>query len=80
VKRDLAALANQFSLIDEINQLAQLSVPHRALWDCVAVALLLPRLAKSVHGSHPDINAVIASAGTRFGPTNGGVVPLELFE
>lgn len=80
VKRDLSALAEQFSLTGEIDRLAPGSGPHRALWDTVAVALLLPCLAESTSGHPPEIDAVIAMAGTTFAPADGGSVQLGLFD
>jgi DNA polymerase III subunit epsilon len=43
-KNSLSALTAQFGLAAEIDRLADGSQPHRALWDTVAAALLLPAL------------------------------------
>lgn len=43
-KNRLSALTAQFGLTAEIEQLAEGSQPHRALWDAIAAALLLPAL------------------------------------
>jgi DNA polymerase-3 subunit epsilon len=43
-KNSLSALTEQFSLTPQIHRLAAGSQPHRALWDTIAVALLLPAL------------------------------------
>lgn len=43
-KNSLSALTAQFSLNEEIERLANGSQPHRALWDTIAAALLLPAL------------------------------------
>jgi DNA polymerase III epsilon subunit-like protein len=80
VKRDLAALTDQFGLVEEINRLASGSAPHRALWDTVAVALLLPRLAHSILGHPPDTQAVIAMAGTAFPSADDSAVQMGLFD
>jgi len=43
-KNSLSALTTQFGLTAEIERLADGSQPHRALWDTMAAALLLPAL------------------------------------
>lgn len=43
-KNSLSALTTQFGLTAEIERLADSSQPHRALWDTIAAALLLPAL------------------------------------
>jgi DNA polymerase III epsilon subunit-like protein len=43
-KNSLAALSDQMGLTRQVEQLVPGSQPHRALWDTVAVALLLPAL------------------------------------
>jgi DNA polymerase-3 subunit epsilon/exodeoxyribonuclease X len=43
-KNSLSALTAQFGLSAEIERLADGSQPHRALWDTIAAALLLPAL------------------------------------
>jgi DNA polymerase III subunit epsilon len=43
-KNSLSALTAQFGLTAEIERLADGSQPHRALWDTIAAALLLPAL------------------------------------
>jgi DNA polymerase III epsilon subunit-like protein len=43
-KNSLSSLTAQFDLIAEIERLADGSQPHRALWDTIAAALLLPAL------------------------------------
>lgn len=44
-KNGLAALADQLGLTPQVERLAVGSQPHRALWDTIAAALLLPALA-----------------------------------
>ncbi|MGH3190390.1 MAG: 3'-5' exonuclease [Streptosporangiaceae bacterium] len=44
-KNGLAALADQLELTPQVDRLADGSQPHRALWDTIAAALLLPALA-----------------------------------
>lgn len=44
-KNSLGALADQFGLMPQVERLAAGSQPHRALWDTIATALLLPVLA-----------------------------------
>jgi DNA polymerase-3 subunit epsilon len=43
-KNSLSALTTQLELTDQIEHLAGGSQPHRALWDTIAAALLLPAL------------------------------------
>ncbi len=43
-KNGLAALVGQLDLRPQVDRLAAGSQPHRALWDTLAAALLLPRL------------------------------------
>ena len=43
-KNSLSALTTQLELTDQIERLADGSQPHRALWDTIAAALLLPAL------------------------------------
>lgn len=43
-KNSLSALITQLELTDQIERLATDSQPHRALWDTIAAALLLPAL------------------------------------
>jgi DNA polymerase-3 subunit epsilon len=43
-KNSLTTLAAQFGLTPQIERLAEGSQPHRALWDTIAAALLLPAL------------------------------------
>ena len=43
-KNSLSALTDQLGLTAQIERLAPGSQPHRALWDTIATALLLPAL------------------------------------
>jgi DNA polymerase III epsilon subunit-like protein len=43
-KNSLSALTEQFGLTHQVEVLADGSQPHRALWDTIAAALLLPAL------------------------------------
>jgi DNA polymerase-3 subunit epsilon len=43
-KNSLSALTAQLELTDQIEHFAAGSQPHRALWDTIAAALLLPAL------------------------------------
>jgi DNA polymerase III epsilon subunit-like protein len=63
---NLAALVERFALGDEVNRLAAGSVPHRALWDTVAAALLMPVLADSAIGGDPSDDDLFAVAGSSF--------------
>ena len=44
-KNGLASLVSQLELTSQVDRLAAGSQPHRALWDTIAAALLLPALA-----------------------------------
>ena len=64
----LSALVERFALVGEVNRLAQGSVPHRALWDTIAAALLLPTLAASVIGRDATDVVLLNAAGTALSP------------
>jgi len=52
-KRSLSALVEQLRLAKLIDESATGSQPHRALWDTVAVACLLPRLVERLWPDKP---------------------------
>jgi DNA polymerase III epsilon subunit-like protein len=62
----LSALVERFALVGAVNRLAQGSVPHRALWDTIAAALLLPPLATCVIGPDATDAMLLDAAGTVF--------------
>ncbi|MDQ7911154.1 3'-5' exonuclease [Phytohabitans sp. ZYX-F-186] len=49
IGRSLTSVIDHFALASDVDQLAPDSAPHRALWDTVAVALLLPVLSRAIH-------------------------------
>lgn len=57
--RSLTALVAHFGLTRRVDQLAAGSVPHRALWDTVAVALLLGVLARQTPDAHSHVAALV---------------------
>jgi DNA polymerase III subunit epsilon len=62
-KNSLSALTAQFGLTAEVERLAHGSQPHRALWDTIAAALLLPALtakAWPVGATLTDLLAIAA--------------------
>lgn len=63
--KSLTALITHFDLTKRVDELAQGSVPHRALWDTYAVALLLQAFVNRVPEDQMTIANVIAAAGTR---------------
>ncbi|MCW6007781.1 3'-5' exonuclease [Micromonospora sp. CPCC 205371] len=66
--KTLGTIVERLGLTKEINRLAARSVPHRALWDAVAAALLSTTLARQTYGRAGDIDTLIAAAGI---PTAG---------
>jgi len=59
----LAALIDRYALTSDVNRLASGSVPHRALWDTIAAALLLPVLAASALGPGNTDDMLLAAVG-----------------
>jgi DNA polymerase-3 subunit epsilon len=62
VRNGLTAIIGHFALADDVTKLAAGSRPHRALWDAVAVALLLPALARRSTRAGETIGAFLATA------------------
>jgi DNA polymerase III subunit epsilon len=74
-KNSLAALIAHLSLTQEIDRLAAGSQPHRALWDTIAAALLLPALVSSAWPGGvtlADLLAVAASDPATASPAASG--------
>jgi DNA polymerase III epsilon subunit-like protein len=62
-KNSLAALTTQLELTTRIERLAAGSRPHRALWDTIAVALLLPALVERAWPTGVSLADVLDVAG-----------------
>ena len=58
----LTSLLRQLHLIDQVNSAVPHSRPHRALWDTVAVALLLPELITRIWPSPPALTDLLHRA------------------
>ncbi|GAA4898418.1 3'-5' exonuclease [Streptomonospora salina] len=69
-QRSLTALVDRYALTERVGELVPHGHPHRALWDTVAAALLLQELIAEQWPSPPDFDALVASAGERFGHHN----------
>lgn len=69
-KNSLSALIGQLDLTPQVETLAAGSQPHRALWDTVATALLLPALAARQwpHGASLEELTEVAGVDLAAGP------------
>jgi DNA polymerase-3 subunit epsilon/exodeoxyribonuclease X len=67
-KNSLSALTDQFGLTPQIERLAAGSQPHRALWDAVAAALLLPALIAQAWPGGATLADVLGVAGVDLRP------------
>jgi DNA polymerase III epsilon subunit-like protein len=61
-KNSLSALTAQFDLTPDIDRLADDSHPHRALWDTIAAALLLPALVAKAWPQGATLTGLLAVA------------------
>jgi DNA polymerase III epsilon subunit-like protein len=61
-KNSLSALTAQFDLTPGIDRLADGSHPHRALWDTIAAALLLPALVAKAWPQGATLTGLLAVA------------------
>lgn len=61
-KNSLTALTSQLGLTEQIERLATGSGPHRALWDTIAAALLLPALITRAWPAGTTITEILAIA------------------
>lgn len=66
VSRSLSALVEGYELTECVGELVPDGRPHRALWDTVAAALLLPELITDQWPSPPSFASLLTSAGERF--------------
>lgn len=62
-KNSLGALTDHLGLTERADQLAAGSQPHRALWDTVATALLLPALIARRWPSGATLSVLLETAG-----------------
>jgi DNA polymerase III subunit epsilon len=68
--RSLNHLVERFNLADQVNVAAPGSAPHRALWDTVAVALLLEHLVRRRWAQPPTLAQLLRVAAL---PVGGAV-------
>jgi DNA polymerase III subunit epsilon len=68
-KNSLSAVTAQFGLTPQIERLAAGSQPHRALWDAVAAALLLPALIAQAWPGGATLADVLSVAGIDLAPS-----------
>ena len=82
-KNSLTALADRLDLTAQVEQLAAGSQPHRALWDTIATALLLPALIAMRWPSGTTLAALLETAAVDLArsrpPANASVVQDTLF-
>lgn len=62
-RNSLSALTAHFGLTSQIKRLADGSQPHRALWDSIAAALLLPALIARAWPDGATLTDLLATAG-----------------
>jgi DNA polymerase-3 subunit epsilon len=74
VKNGLTAIIRHFDLTGDVTKLATASQPHRALWDSVAVALLLPLLARTAAPAGQNISAFLATVSA---PPSATAIPSQ---
>jgi DNA polymerase III epsilon subunit-like protein len=65
-RHDLSTAIQRLGLADAVTRLAVGSAPHRALWDSVAVSLLLGRLTQDAYGPDLSIGQLLKAAGVPF--------------
>ncbi|HEY5987712.1 MAG TPA: 3'-5' exonuclease [Streptosporangiaceae bacterium] len=80
VKNSLTAVIDHFNLTDQVTQLATGSQPHRALWDSVAVALLLPALASNAAPAGETISDYLTKATIPVQPATAASRQDSLFD
>jgi DNA polymerase-3 subunit epsilon/exodeoxyribonuclease X len=73
-RNSLRAVIERLGLTGEVNRLASGSGPHRALWDTVAAALLLPALARLVLRGEVTTGELFAIAGVPVAGTKSPAV------
>lgn len=67
-RHDLGAVIRRLGLGDVVTRLAVGSAPHRALWDTVAVGLVLAALTRSMYGPDVTVGQLLRAAGVPFTP------------
>ncbi|MFD9948832.1 3'-5' exonuclease [Nonomuraea sp. NPDC059023] len=63
LRQSLGKLVRQYELTGQVHTLAPKRSPHRALWDAVAVALLLPALVQKLPGGTTTLAELERIAG-----------------
>jgi len=78
-RNSLSDLTAQLQLTSQVERLAAGSQPHRALWDTVATALLLPTLIARGWPSGATLGALLAAAAVDLAadPAPPGPVPVQ---
>jgi DNA polymerase-3 subunit epsilon len=78
-KNSLSALTDHLGLTGQVERLAAGSQPHRALWDTVATALLLPALVARRWPAGATLSALLetASIGPPVGPARPGATSVQ---
>ncbi|MGC5332847.1 3'-5' exonuclease [Micromonospora sp. DT62] len=74
-RHSLGALMDRLKLAAAVNAAAPGSQPHRALWDTVAAALLLPALIKQRWERPPVLGELVANAGVPMDTRMAGDAP-----
>jgi DNA polymerase-3 subunit epsilon/exodeoxyribonuclease X len=80
VKNGLVQVVERLNLTSEVNQLAVGSTPHRALWDTVAVGLLLSALSRLLYRREVVVGELFAAAGISVADSTGTLSQPSLFE
>jgi DNA polymerase III epsilon subunit-like protein len=73
-RNSLGTVIERFCLTEDVNRLAIGGAPHRALWDTVAVAVLLPALARLVLGGEASNTELLTAAGVPATATKAAAV------
>lgn len=78
-QNSLSALTAQMQLTSEVDRLTAGSLPHRALWDAVAAALLLPALIARCWPSGVTLSTLFETAGIELvtDPAQSGRGPVQ---
>lgn len=84
-KRSLGTLIDQLELTTQVERLADTSRPHRALWDTIATALILPTLITRGWPGGVTLGALLDIAGidlatSRPGEPGSGETQATLFD
>lgn len=70
--RSLTTLVDHYALTEGVSELVPDGRPHRALWDTVAAAVLLPTLINEQWSQPPTLATLLSVAGDHAQHANGG--------